>query len=125
MVASRHFLRPRWLVLRPRWFATRLLGSAIVLLVTFGCHGDPVKCEKACRNYAQLVYWKQADAEIAAVPPAQRDELRKQKLAKFTADLEAGVQYCTSRCVSARDDKDADCLIEAKTAEQAVSCVKD
>jgi hypothetical protein len=98
---------------------------AVILATVLGCKGDPVKCEQACRNYAQLVFWKKADAEIAAAPPAERDELRKQKMAKFTADLEAGVNMCTSRCVSARNDEQNDCLINAKTAEQATDCTKD
>ncbi|HTR55926.1 MAG TPA: hypothetical protein VMJ10_34860 [Kofleriaceae bacterium] len=96
-----------------------------VMLLALGCKGDPVKCEQACRNYAQLVYWKKADAEIAAAPADQRDDLRKQKLAKFTADLEAGVDLCTSKCISASNDTQTKCLIEAKTSDQAVDCTKE
>ena len=109
--------------MRPR----RLGFLVAVALVTplFGCKGDPVKCESACRNYAKLIYWDKADAEIAAAPPAQRDELRKQKLAKFSADLEEGVNMCTNRCISAGNDKQIDCLNAAKTAAQARDCVKD
>jgi len=98
---------------------------AVLVVTLAACKGNPEKCEKACRNYAQLVYWKQADADIAAAPPAQRDELRKEKLAKFTADLEKGVVLCTTRCSSANNDTQTDCLIEAKTAEAAQDCVKD
>lgn len=90
-----------------------------------GCKGNPVKCEQACRNYATLIYWKGADAEIAAAPVEKREAMRKEKLAKFSADLEAGSTMCTSRCISANNDKQVDCLIAAKTAEQASECVKD
>lgn len=105
----------------------RMLGLAFaVALVTpaFGCKGDPVKCESACRNYMKLVYWEKADAEIAAAPEAQRDELRKQKLAKFSADQEAGVNMCTNRCISAGNSDQIDCLNAAKTAAQARDCTK-
>jgi hypothetical protein len=98
--------------------------AAVVILVACS-HGDPVKCEQACRNYASLLFWKQAEGEIAAAPAVQRDELRKQKAVKFTADLEAGAGMCTSRCVSANNDQQNSCLIEAKTADQAQACVKD
>jgi hypothetical protein len=98
---------------------------AFVLLATACSHGDRVKCEQACRNYATLVFWKGAEGEIAAAPPAERDALRKQKAAKFAADLEAGADMCTSRCVSANNNDQTTCLIEAKTADQANACVKD
>ncbi|HEY1554221.1 MAG TPA: hypothetical protein VGF94_05270 [Kofleriaceae bacterium] len=95
------------------------------LIVVAGCKGDPVKCEQACRNYAQLVFWKRADAEIGAAPAARRDELREQKAAKFAADLEAGVDMCSSKCISANNDTQMSCLIAAKTADQAMECTKD
>jgi hypothetical protein len=96
----------------------------VLVLAAAACKGNPEKCDKACRNYATLIYWKQADAEIAAAPAEQREELRKQKLAKFSTDLEHGINMCTSQCTSATttSDSQADCLIEAKTAEQAKDC---
>jgi hypothetical protein len=97
-----------------------------VLLVTaFGCKGDPVKCDQACRNYAQLVFWQGADAEIAAAPADQRDALRKQKLALINERLEKEIDQCVTRCVSANNDSQNACLIEAKTADQAKACTKD
>jgi hypothetical protein len=99
----------------------------VLALAVSACKGNPDKCDKACRNYATLIYWKQADADIAAAPVEQREELRKQKLAKFTADLEHGITMCTSQCTSATatNDKQADCMIEAKTAEAAKACASD
>ena len=101
----------------------RLLLAACLL--TAACKGDPDKCDRACRNYAELTFWKAADAEIAAAPEAQREAMRKDKLAKFTADLEHGINLCVSQCVSATgtSDKQADCMIEAKTAEAVRACV--
>jgi len=96
----------------------------VAILFATACKGDPDKCEKACRNYAELTFWKGADAEIAAAPEAQREALRKEKLAKFTADLEHGINLCVSQCVSATatSDKVADCMIAAKTAEAVRLC---
>jgi len=104
------------------------MRSALTLLVlslaALGCKGDPVKCEKACRNYAELVYWKKADAEISAAPPAERDALRKTKMAEFSANMAKGVDMCTSKCMSANNEDQIKCLTEAKTAEQAKECAE-
>jgi hypothetical protein len=101
------------------------LALALVLLVA-ACRrgGDPVKCEKACRNYAQLTYWADADKAIEAAPADQRDALSKQKLDKFSRALERGIDPCVTRCVSADNDDQEKCLIQARTAEQAKACVK-
>ena len=88
-----------------------------------GCKGDPVKCEAGCRNYATLVYWKQADAEIAKLPADQRDALRKKKLGELDKKLESGLDMCTSQCMSANKEDDIDCLVAAKTADQASDCL--
>jgi hypothetical protein len=97
---------------------------ALVVFAALGCKGDPVKCEKACRNYAELIYWKTADAEIAAAPTAERDALRKKKVAEFSANLSRGIDMCTSKCMSANNDEQTKCLIDAKTAAQAKECAE-
>jgi hypothetical protein len=102
----------------------RSLVPAVVLLLV-ACKGDPEKCDRACRNYAQLVYWDQANAEIAAAPAERREALRREKAAKFSADLEHGIDFCVSRCVSANFDKDVQCWLDAKTAAQAKACTAD
>jgi hypothetical protein len=104
------------------------MRTAFVLLaglVLGGCKSDPQKCEEACRNYAQLVFWDKADAEIAATPPEQRDALRKKKLGEFTKNLELGLDTCTSKCLSASNDKDMNCMLKAKTAKAVKACVAD
>jgi len=63
------------------------------------------------------------DAEIEKLPPAERDAARKQKHAEFENNLSQGVDMCTSKCVSANNTKDMNCLIEAKTAAAAKACV--
>ena len=98
----------------------------LALVLGVGCKkGDPQKCDKACRNYAELVFWKGADAEIAAAPVEKREELRKQKLAEFNKNLERGIDLCTTKCVDANYSKDVDCWLAAKTAEQAKACGDD
>ena len=98
---------------------------ALALFATLalaGCKGDPEKCDQACRNYAELVFWDKANAEIDAAPPEKRDELRKQKLAEFTKNLELGINTCSSKCLSANNDEQTKCLLQAKTAKQAKDC---
>ena len=103
-----------------------LLAVCFVVFAGAGCQmckGDPDKCDRACRNYAELVFWQKADAEIEALPVGERDAMRKQKMAEFARNLERGVDMCTSKCVSANNTEDTDCLIGAKTADQAKHCV--
>jgi len=100
---------------------TLALGLALGLVA---CKGDPVKCDQGCRNFATLVYWKTADAEIAAAPADQRDALRKHHLGKFESMLASGIDACVGQCKSAGNTETIDCLIEAKTADQALACTK-
>jgi hypothetical protein len=100
---------------------------ALALFATLaiaGCKGDPEKCDKACRNYAELIYWDKANAEIEAAPVEKRDELRKLKLAEFTKNLELGINTCSSKCLSANNDDQTKSLLEAKTAKDARACAE-
>jgi hypothetical protein len=102
-----------------------VLAVTLVVAVALGaCRGDPVKCDQGCRNFAKLVYWKNADAEIAALPADQRDAARKDHLGKFQRDLEGGIDTCVSQCQSANDMVTVDCWIAAKSADQALACSK-
>jgi len=102
------------------------LALTLTLLVSVcaACKGDFQKCDTACRNYGTLLYWKLADAEIAAAPASEREALRKRKTAELTSKLEAGVDLCVSQCQSANKADDIDCMIAAKTADQAAACLK-
>ena len=101
----------------------RLVVALTLLLCA--CKGDIQKCDQACRNYGTLVYWKHADAEIAAAPVAERDALRKRRLAEFDSKLENGVDMCVSQCQSANNDTDMECMIAAKTAAAVIACTTD
>ncbi|MDB4962946.1 MAG: hypothetical protein JWP01_2945 [Myxococcales bacterium] len=106
--------------------AVILLALVVGLSVPLGaCKGDRKKCEEACRNYASLVYWKKVDAEIAALPEAERDAHRKKRLAAFASQLENGVDLCINQCSSANNDEQMNCMIVAKTAIDAEKCVED
>lgn len=95
---------------------------AVMLLVAACKKGDPVKCEAACRNYAQLDFWHGADQRINALPEDQREAARKQELATFEKNLSLGIDTCTSKCVDANYDKDVSCWTNAKTYEQLQKC---
>jgi len=100
--------------MRLAWVLTLLLGA---------CKGDAVKCDQGCRNFATLAYWKKADADLAKAPPEQRDAMRKKFLGKFDSELEGGIDLCVSQCQSANNTDDIECMIAAKTGDQAVACV--
>jgi hypothetical protein len=89
------------------------------------CKGDPEKCDRAARNYANLVYWEGANAEIDKLPVAERDAVRKQKMAEFAAGVERGIDTVVSKCVSANNTDQTNCMIEAKSAKAAKACVEE
>lgn len=95
---------------------------AFAIVFVSACRGDPHQCEQAVRNYASLVYWKQADAAIAAASPDQREQLRRDKLAEFQTQLDKGLPTLVSQCTSANNKEQISCMIEARTAEQAQRC---
>jgi hypothetical protein len=118
-------------LVRASAIARQLAPSVVVRVVlvvalgagaSVGCKGDPVKCEAACRNYGTLVYQRNAEAAVAAEPPETRDALRKRLAGKFNSDLENGVDMCVSQCRSANKEDDIECMIAAKTADQALAC---
>jgi hypothetical protein len=95
-----------------------------LLLAVAACRGDAKQCEQGCRNVAGLLFWRDANKEIDAAPAEQRDALRQRKAAEFATKLEAGLALCVSQCQSARSQSTVDCLIAARTADQAVACTE-
>ena len=107
-----------------------MLRTALFVLAfataVLGCKGDRNKCEAACRNYATLVYWEKTDAEIAAAPEAERENLKKKKLSEFTNYLEQGVDLCVNQCSSANNDEQIECMTNAKSGPEVAKCsIKD
>jgi hypothetical protein len=103
-----------------RWLVA---GCLVLMTGCQSCKGDPEKCDRAARNYAQLVYWEGANAEIEKLPVAERDAMRKQKMAEFAQRVEREVDVVVSKCVSANNSDQIDCMIGAKTAAAAKACV--
>lgn len=102
----------------------RVLIALTAITLAGACKGDAKKCEEAARNYATLMYWKKADAEIAALPEAERKLARAKRLSAFTNGLESGIDARIQQCVSANNDEQVDCMIKAKTAEDVAKCAE-
>jgi gas vesicle protein len=101
----------------------RLVIFAVVTCLA-ACKADAQRCEQAARNFATLVYWKKADAEIAKEPPDRRASVRKKKLSQFTSELEGQIDTVVSQCQNANNDEQIECMIAAKTAEEALACAE-
>jgi hypothetical protein len=103
-----------------------LVATMISAFSVFGvaCKGDPQQCESACRNYATLTHWKKKDAEIAAAPPETRASMKKRAIAEFENKLEDGIDQCVAQCVSAHNEEQTNCMVDAKSAEAIQACVK-
>ena len=100
------------------------VSLVVVIAFAFGCQGDPQRCEQAVRNYSSLVFWQAADVEIGSARPENREALRKQKLVLYNKQLDRGLQTLVSQCQSARNTDMVDCMIAAKTADEAKACQK-
>ena len=98
------------------------LGLLFVLLLAACNKSNVQKCDLGCRNYFKLHYWKDADAEIAAAPPEQRDAVRAQKNAEYDDRMMKNLDLCVTKCQSGADQKRVQCWIDATTAEQAEKC---
>lgn len=92
--------------------------------VVSACKGDREKCEQAARNFATLTYWERTNAEIAKLPAAEREGVRKKKLSEFTNELETKIDTVVSQCQSANNDEQVDCMIAAKTAKESLECAE-
>ncbi len=114
----------------------KVVTTAVEQLTTFDCAAwDTAKaeltapvlgqalCDHACRNYATLMYWSAVDAELARLPPASRDEARKQKAAELAPKLEAGTPACVTQCLASHNVAQVGCMDQATTAEALRACV--
>lgn len=95
----------------------------VVLALVVGCSRPSAKdCEEAIRNWYTLLFWEQAEAEIANAPADQRDALRAEKAKEKETKLEKGLELGINQCRGARDHDGVKCMKEAKTAAQARKC---
>lgn len=96
---------------------------ALVLALAGACSRPSAQdCEAALRNWFTLIYWDQAEKEIAAAPPAERDALRKAKAEDKDKKLAAGLELGIMQCRGARDHEGVKCMKAATTAAQARKC---
>jgi hypothetical protein len=103
-----------------RWSIAIVVAGA---LATSACKKPKAEdCEAAIRNWFTLVYWEEAEKEIAAAPPEQRDALRAAKLADRDAKLAEGLDLSVRQCRAAGDFGGVKCMKEARTAKQARAC---
>jgi hypothetical protein len=104
-----------------RLLAIVVLGIAGVLAGACS-RPSPSDCEAAVRNWFTLVYWDEAEKEIAAAPPAERDALRKAKADDKDQKLASGLDLAIRQCRSARDHDGVKCMKAATTGAQARAC---
>jgi len=103
----------------------RLLVLVLALVATAACKRPSVEsCEEALRNYAQLTFWEKAELEIAAAPPAEREQLRAAKLLERDAKIQEGLDFAVGQCRAARDFEGVKCMKAARTAAAARACRK-
>ena len=102
----------------------RLLLFALAAALAGGaCGASGTDCDRACRNYFTLHYWEAADKEIEQAPPDQRDALRKKKVEELDPRMREELGMCVSQCREAADDKQANCMIQAKSVKDVEACV--
>ena len=106
--------------MRPAFVASLLLLSALAT----GCKGDREKCVKAMQRFPELVFWERENARIAKLPAEQREDERKRMVVKFNQELDAQLEFRVQQCIAANNDDQADCIIAAKTAAEALKCAE-
>jgi hypothetical protein len=103
----------------------RLLVVALMLLILPACKRPSAEsCEEALRNYATLMFWEQAEAEINQAPVAEREKLRAAKLLERDAKIKEGMDFAVAQCRAARDFDGVKCMKAARTAAAARACRK-
>jgi hypothetical protein len=102
-----------------------LVASLLLALAAAGCGANDGDCDKACRNYFQLHYWEEANAEIAGVPVAEREALRQKKLVELEERTNKGIVLCMKQCRTAATKEQVACLIDATTKAAAKECLEE
>ena len=103
----------------------RALAALLLALLAAGCGANDGDCDKACRNYFQLHYWEEANAEIAVAPVAEREALRQQKLVQLEERTNKGIVLCVKQCRTAATKEQVACMLGAKTKAEAKTCLEE
>jgi len=102
----------------------RMILLTVALALGAGaCGASGADCDKACRNYFTLHYWEESDKQLANTPPERRDALRQQMVEKLEPRMQTELGMCVSQCREASGDKEATCMIQAKTVKDVEACV--
>jgi hypothetical protein len=107
-----------------RWF---LVLFAVLFGAVAACdRPDRDLCTRACWNHYELTYRDKVEEEVAALPEAERDAVRTEKLdelAAMKADPDYGpFQACLENCRERGDKQAVTCWAEAETAEALEVC---
>ncbi len=83
---------------------------------------DDALCDRACRQFATLKFAAAAEAALAALPAAARDEARRTKAAELAAQLDAGAPACIAQCRAANNATQTACIARATSVDQLTAC---
>jgi hypothetical protein len=102
------------LPLPPRRSLLARLGLAAALALPLAAcgKGDLKKCEQMCTNYATISF---REVEAGRLRPEEREKALADK-------LEKGTNFCVSKCQSANNDEQSDCMIAAKNMKELKAC---
>lgn len=95
-----------------RDLALTAAACALVLALSSCGKADRGRCEKMCRNYAEVSF---RDVEAERLPPEKRE-------AALKAKLEKGLELCIDKCQHANNDKQIECYTAAKNIAELRSC---
>ena len=98
---------------------------ALTLLLAACNKASVQECDKGVRQYFKLVYWEEAEAQIAAVPEAERAALRLQKQEELEPRMMKNIDLAVNKCVSGAGAKRARCWTKATTVKEAKACDND
>lgn len=82
------------------------------------------QCEQMCSRYSELAFWSERTGN-ANLTEVERSALRTQApdaVAELAAKQAAGLEFCISKCMSAGNEGDNQCVIAAQTFDDAKRC---
>jgi len=98
----------------------------LTVVLTAACEKASVQdCDKATRNFFKLKYWEESEAQIAAAPEAEREEMRYRKQEELEPRMMRSLDLAVQKCVSGADKARVRCWIKATTVKDAEACKND
>jgi hypothetical protein len=98
------------------------IAFVLAIALVAGCgKGDYKKCDQACRNFFVHAYWN--EQKSVPLPAGLTPEQHKaQQIVDLEEKLEAGIDFCISKCQAANNDEQSDCLIAADNYDDVLAC---